>query len=82
MINALRLVSQHILVTYISPNKSMVELEAVYIVKGEEATLQYSEARGSPNTVDWFSLLVGSTRSRDTLATMIADDCFVHSYLH
>ena len=60
----------------------MVGLEAVYIVKGKEAAAQYSEAKGCLNTIDRFSLLVGSTRSRDTLTTMIADDRFVHSYLH
>ena len=78
----LRSVSQQIIITYIGPNESMVGLKAVDIVKGEEAAAQYSEARGGPNTVDRFSLLVDSTRSRDTLTTMMADYCFVYSYLH
>ena len=78
----LRSVSKQNLITYIGPNESMVSLEAVYIVKGEEAAAKYSQARGGPNTVDRFSLLVGSTRSRNTLTAMIADNCFVHSYFH
>ena len=60
----------------------MVGLEAVYVVKGEEATAQHSETRGSPNTVNWFSLLVGSTCCRNTLIAIIAGNRFVHSYLH
>ena len=60
----------------------MVGLEAVYVVKGKEATAQHSEARGSPNTANRFYLLVDSTRSRNTLTTMIVDERFVHLYLH
>ena len=38
-LDVLRTMSQHVLVTYIRPNESMVGLEAVDVVKGEETTV-------------------------------------------
>ena len=37
-VDVLRTVTQHIFITYVRPNKLMVELETVDIVKGEETT--------------------------------------------
>ena len=74
--------SQHIFVANILPDESMVGLEAIDVVKGEETAAQNYETGGSPNTIYGLSLLVGSTCSWNTLTTMIADDCFVNSYLH
>ena len=81
-VDVLRTVTRHVLVTYIRPNESMVRLETVDVVKGEETTAQNSETGGGPNTIYRFSLLVGSARSGNTLTTVIAYDGFVHSYLH
>ena len=78
----LRTMTQHILVANDRPDESMVGLEAIDVVKGEETTAQNFETGGSPNTIYRLSLLVGSTCSWNTLTTMIADDCFVNSYLH
>ena len=60
----------------------MVGLEAIDIMEGKETTTQNFETGRGPNTIYRLSLLVGSTCSWNTLTTMIADDCFVHSNLH
>ena len=81
-VHVVRTMSQHILVTNIRKNELMVGLEAVDVVKGEETTAQNYETGGGQNTIYRFSLLVGSTCSRNTLTAAIDDDGFVHSYLH
>ena len=80
--DVLRTVTEHVLVTYVCPNKSVVGLETIDIVKGEESATQNGETGRGPNAVDGFPLFIGSTRSRDALTSVIAYDCFVHSYLH
>ena len=74
--------SEHIFVSTVRPDESMVGLEAIDVVKGEETAAQNCETGRGPNTIYGLSLLVGSTCSWNTLTTMIADDCFVNSYLH
>ena len=80
--DVLRTVTEHVLIAYVRPNKTVVGLEAVNIMEGEEATAQNGETGGGPNAIDGFPLLVGSTRGQNTLPTVIANDCFVHSYFH
>ena len=79
----LRTVAEHVLIVYDRPNKSVVGLETVDIMEGEEATAQNGETGGGPNAIDRLPFRVGSSaRCRNALTTVIAYDCFVHSYLH
>ena len=78
----MRLMSKHVFIAYVRPNKTVIGLEAVDIMEGEKATMQNGETGGGPNAIDGLPLLVGSTRGRNTLPTVITYDCFVHSYLH
>ena len=80
--NVLRAVVEHVLVVYVSLDKSVVRLETVDVVEGEESAAQNGETWRGPNDVDKLPLFIGGARSRDTLPSMIAYDCFVHSYLH
>ena len=67
IVDVLRAVTEHVLVTYVCPNESMVGLGTVDVVKEEETTAQNGETGGGPNIIDRFSFLVGSAHSRDTL---------------
>ena len=55
----LRTVTQHVLVTYVRPNESMVDLETVDAVNWEKTTAQNSETGVGLNTMYKLSLLVG-----------------------
>ena len=81
-IDVLRTVTEHVLITYVRPNKLVVGLETVDIMEGEEATAQNGETGGGPNAIDRLPLLIGSARGRNALTTVIAYDCFVHFNLH
>ena len=83
-VDVLKTVTQHVFVTYVHSNESVVGLETVDVVKGEETTAQNRENGGGPNIIYTYrlSLFFGSARSGNTLTTVIAYDIFVHSYLH
>ena len=81
-IDVLRTVTEHVLITYVRPNESMVGLENIDIMEGEKTTAQNGETGGDPNAIDRLPFRVGRARGRNVLTTMIAYDCFVHSYLH
>ena len=72
--DVLRTVTEHVLVTYVCPNKSVVGLETIDIMKGEESVTQNGETGRGLNAVDRFPLFIGSTRSRDALTSVIAYD--------
>ena len=81
-VDVLRTVTQYVFVTYVRPNESMVGLEIVDVVKGEETTAQNSETGRGPNTIYRLSLLVGSACSWNTPTTVISYDGFVHFYFY
>ena len=80
--DVLNTVTKHVLITYVRPNKIVVGLEAIDIMEGDEATAENGETGGGTNAIDGLPLLIGSTPGRKTLSIVIADDCFVDSYLH
>ena len=73
---------QHVFIANVCPNKSMIGLEAIDVMKGDEPTAQHCESWRCPDTVDRLSLFISSTCSQNTLTAVIADNSFVNFYLH
>ena len=78
----LRAVSKFFFIANVSPNELVIQLKTVGFVEGKKATSEHGQTRRGPDAVNWFPLLVGSTCSRNTLATMITENCFKDTYFH